>query len=69
MVALASRYSSLASLTAAVAAPILSAVWDGVGAKLAILVAISVLLVWRHRSNIAKLRAGTEGRIGGTAST
>ncbi|HEY4039101.1 MAG TPA: glycerol-3-phosphate 1-O-acyltransferase PlsY [Burkholderiaceae bacterium] len=69
MVALASRYSSLASLTAAVAAPILSAVLDGVGAKLAILVAISVLLVWRHRSNIAKLRAGTEGRIGRTAST
>jgi glycerol-3-phosphate acyltransferase PlsY len=69
IVALASRYSSLASLTAAVGAPILSAVFDGVGAKLAVLAAISALLVWRHRSNIAKLRAGTEGRIGGRAST
>ena len=69
IVALASRYASLASLTAGVAAPILSAVFDGVGVKLAILAAISALLVWRHRSNIAKLRAGIEGRIGGRAST
>ena len=69
IIALASRYSSLASLIAAVAAPVLSAVVDGVGPSLAILAAISALLVWRHRSNIAKLRAGTEGRIGGRAST
>ena len=69
IVALASRYSSLASLTAAVGAPVLSAAFDGIDSKLPILVAISALLIWRHRSNIAKLRAGTEGRIGGRAST
>jgi acyl phosphate:glycerol-3-phosphate acyltransferase len=63
-VALVSRYSSLASLTAAVAAPVLSGLINGVDAKLAILVAISALLVWRHRSNIENLRAGTESRIG-----
>jgi acyl phosphate:glycerol-3-phosphate acyltransferase len=63
-VALATRYASLASLTAAVGAPLLSALIEGVHAKLAILVAISALLVWRHRANIEKLREGTEGRIG-----
>jgi len=64
-VAVASRYSSLASLTAAVAAPVLSGLVDGPDAKLGVLVAMGALLVWRHRSNIAKLRAGTEARIGG----
>jgi glycerol-3-phosphate acyltransferase PlsY len=64
-VAAASRYSSLASLTAAVAAPVLSGLVDGPDAKLGVVVAMGALLVWRHRSNIAKLRAGTEARIGG----
>jgi len=27
--------------------------------------AMVALLFWRHRSNIVKLRAGTEGKIGG----
>jgi acyl phosphate:glycerol-3-phosphate acyltransferase len=67
-VALVSRYSSLASLTAAIGAPILTALMDGVDARVAIVAAISALLVWRHRSNIAKLRAGTEGRIGSRPS-
>ncbi len=65
VVALASRYSSLASLAAAVAAPVLVGLVDGPDAKLALVMAMSALLVWRHRSNIAKLRAGTEARIGG----
>ena len=63
-VALASRYSSLASLTAAVVGPVLLGAVDGGDAKLAVVVAMGALLVWRHRSNIAKLRAGTEARIG-----
>jgi len=29
---------------------------------------ISLLLVWRHRSNIRNLIAGTEGRIGGSGT-
>jgi glycerol-3-phosphate acyltransferase PlsY len=63
-VALVSRYSSLASLAAAVAAPTLVAVLDGPDLRLGVVVAVSTLLVWRHRSNIANLRAGTEDRIG-----
>ena len=65
-VAVATRYSSLASLTAAVAAPVLVGLVDGPDAKLGVVVAMGALLVWRHRSNIAKLRAGTEARIGST---
>jgi glycerol-3-phosphate acyltransferase PlsY len=63
-VALASRYSSLASLTAAVVAPALLGTIDGPDVKLAVVAAMGALLVWRHRSNIAKLRAGTEAKIG-----
>jgi glycerol-3-phosphate acyltransferase PlsY len=62
--ALASRYASLASLTAAAAAPVLVALVDGVDAPLAVVAAMAAVLAWRHRANIAKLRAGTESRIG-----
>ncbi|MCB1740712.1 MAG: glycerol-3-phosphate 1-O-acyltransferase PlsY [Gammaproteobacteria bacterium] len=62
--ALLFRYSSLASLTAGIVAPFI-AWWAGAQAYtvLALLV-ISVLLVWRHRGNIERLRKGTESRIG-----
>jgi glycerol-3-phosphate acyltransferase PlsY len=63
-VAFASRYSSLASLTAAIGAPVLLGLVDGPDVRLAVVLAMTALLVWRHRSNIEKLRAGTEGRIG-----
>ena len=26
---------------------------------------IAAVLIWRHKANIARLRAGTEGKIGG----
>ncbi|MEY8878039.1 MAG: glycerol-3-phosphate 1-O-acyltransferase PlsY [Leptothrix sp. (in: b-proteobacteria)] len=64
VVATLTRYSSLAALIAAVAAPVLHIIgWGPSGASAAIVV-MSALLVWRHRGNIAKLMAGTEGRIG-----
>jgi glycerol-3-phosphate acyltransferase PlsY len=68
LVALASRYSSLASLTAAAAAPAALAAVEGPDAKAAVVLAISALLVWRHWSNIRRLIAGTEGRIGARPS-
>lgn len=58
------RYSSLASLTAAVAAPGLAAWLFGnwsVGVGVAVM---SALLIWRHAPNISKLMAGTESKIG-----
>ena len=63
------RYSSLASLVAALAAPlycVLGAPWMGStdsGIRLAVLL-MSALLVWRHRENIARLAKGQEARLG-----
>jgi glycerol-3-phosphate acyltransferase PlsY len=58
------RYSSLASLAAAVFAPFYQLlIWDADGYALAIIV-MSLLLVWRHEGNIRKLIAGTESKLG-----
>lgn len=60
------RYSSLAALVAAVFAPIFDVFLFGTHdnpVAWAVL-AMSVLLIWRHRSNISKLLAGEESRIG-----
>ncbi len=62
------RYSSLASLSAAVAAPLLQMlVWD-IGPELPAIVLMSLLLVWRHSANIRKLMAGTESKLGQKAA-
>jgi len=62
------RISSLAALTAAVFVPFFSFFLHGMN-RLAIepalaLTIVALLLVWRHRTNIRNLLAGTEGRIG-----
>lgn len=58
------RYSSLSALTASVAAPLYVA-WLAPGAPyLVMMVAMSAILIARHASNIRKLLAGTETRIG-----
>lgn len=65
LVALVTRYSSLAALCAALAAP-LAAWWvTGEPSLVAMLVVMAALLAWRHGDNIRRLRAGTESRIGG----
>jgi acyl phosphate:glycerol-3-phosphate acyltransferase len=57
------RISSLAGMTAAVIAPI--AAWLlGFNAFVPVLVVLALLVVFLHRANIARLRAGTEPRIG-----
>lgn len=70
IVAFFSRYSSLASLVAAVFAPLYylfgdRAAWYVDKGLLVVMFAISALLVWRHRENINKLIKGTESRLGG----
>jgi glycerol-3-phosphate acyltransferase PlsY len=58
------RYSSLAALTASVAAPLYVA-WLAPGLPyLATMMVMSAILVFRHRSNIRNLLAGTETKIG-----
>jgi len=63
------RYSSLASLTAAVFVPVYYIFGDGVAWYLnkGVLLALSVmslLLIYRHVENISRLIKGTESRIG-----
>ena len=63
------RYSSLAALVAAVFAPMFyllggGVVWYAERSITAAIVAMSALLLWRHRENIARLIKGTESRLG-----
>jgi len=67
LTAAGSRYSSLASLATAAAAP--PCVWfiQHDWYLLAMSIAISALLAWRHRANIGRLLKGNESRIGRSA--
>ncbi len=58
------RFVSLGSMVAAVFAPAYQLLIWGPGPLFLALLAMAFLLIWRHRSNIAKLLAGTEGRLG-----
>jgi len=57
------RYSSLAALTACVAVPIVLYLRGQNEFAIAFL-AMSALVFYRHRGNIERLMAGTEGKIG-----
>jgi glycerol-3-phosphate acyltransferase PlsY len=64
-----SRYVSLASMVAAVFAPVYYLFGDGVAwqaarAEVLCLSVMALLLVWRHRENINRLLAGTESKLG-----
>ena len=66
------RYSSLAALSAAVFGPVYFLFLFGLQPMGIALLVVSMLLIWRHRSNIQNLINGTESRIGSknkTAST
>jgi glycerol-3-phosphate acyltransferase PlsY len=58
------RYSSLAALVAAVFAPFFQVFLFGPSRISLAVLAMSLLLIWRHRANISKLLAGKESRIG-----
>ncbi|TAK86080.1 MAG: glycerol-3-phosphate 1-O-acyltransferase PlsY [Betaproteobacteria bacterium] len=58
------RYSSLAALIAALFAPFYAWWLFGLSPVLPVVGAIALLLIWRHRENIARLLAGTESRLG-----
>jgi glycerol-3-phosphate acyltransferase PlsY len=61
---LLARISSLGGMAGAVAAPI-AALGLGYPTYAVGLAGLAVILLWRHRENIARLRTGTEPRIGG----
>jgi glycerol-3-phosphate acyltransferase PlsY len=57
------RISSVAGMAAAASAP-LSAYLLGVPQMVPLLAGFAFLVIWQHRANIVRLRAGTEPRIG-----
>ncbi len=65
LVALLSRMSSLAALLAAAGAPAYAMLLSMPHEQVAATLAMSLLLIWRHKSNIVNLLSGREGRIGG----
>lgn len=62
-VAVVTRYSSLAALVAAGWIPVVMA-FAGYGAATGLAACLGLLIYARHWGNIARLRAGTEGKIG-----
>jgi glycerol-3-phosphate acyltransferase PlsY len=64
VVVAATRYSSLASIVAAVFAPLATWYLLGAGPHLAAVCAMGVVLIARHHGNIRKLARGEESRIG-----
>ena len=56
------RISSVAGMTAAVSAPITAAILHS--SLLPMLLGFAVLVLWKHRENVLRLRRGTEPRIG-----
>ena len=62
------RISSVAGMTAAVSAPITAAVL-GEQTLLPMLLGFALLVLWKHRENILRLRKGTEPRIGSKTSS
>jgi glycerol-3-phosphate acyltransferase PlsY len=58
------RYSSLASIVAALFAPFWYLLTEGPDAIAMAVFVMGMLLVWRHSANIKRLFAGTESRLG-----
>lgn len=57
------RISSLSGMSAAISAPVAS--WLlGYPQFVPVLAALALLVLWLHRANIARLRAGTEPKVG-----
>ncbi len=69
VVAAVSRYSSLASLSAALLAPLVyvlagGMLWSTDRVTVVAIIAMSALLAWRHQENISRLVQGKESRLG-----
>ena len=59
-----SRIVSLSSVVAAIGLPVLMLISGGSSAYFVVSLVASLMVLWRHRSNIERLLAGTEPRIG-----
>ncbi len=57
------RISSASGMAAAISAPIM-AILLGKGAEAVTLIALALILIWKHGENISRLFAGTEPKVG-----
>ena len=60
---IALRISSVAGMAAAASAPLAAAI-GGHDSLVPMLLLFAMLIVWKHRENVQRLKAGTEPRIG-----
>ena len=65
LVAYVSRYSSLAALVAAAAAPLIAALMHGATNQTIVVGILGMALIGKHWQNIQRLLAGQESKIGG----
>ena len=65
LMAMVFRISSLAAISAAFMAPLISGILRSAPEIIIMEIAISAILLWRHRTNIHNLYKGIEPRIGG----
>jgi len=63
LVALVTRYSSLAAIVAALLSPIVAVAILGKSWFALAVLCMALLLLWRHRGNVSKLLTGKESRI------
>jgi glycerol-3-phosphate acyltransferase PlsY len=63
LVFLVARYSSLASMVSAIAAPVSTFLFGRIDLAI-LLVGFALLLLWKHRSNIGRLVRGEEPKVG-----
>jgi len=61
--ALVTRFSSVGGMSGALAAP-LAALLLGQAQAVALFLGMAILVLWKHRDNIVRLREGVESRIG-----
>ena len=64
IVAIIWRFSSLSALVAATLTPVYAWIFLDSSLSTFVIFTISILVIWRHKSNIANLLAGKETRIG-----
>lgn len=64
LVALISKYSSLAAIVAVINMPIALFAFNASAIKIVVAILIAVIIIIKHKSNIKKLLSGTESKIG-----
>ena len=62
-----SRYVSLASIVACVSLPVAATLIGYPRPSVGAAALVALIIMWRHRENIARLASGTEHRLGGRA--